>query len=511
MAKIKQVAVIDIGSNTVRLVVYKLTKLYDFHELQNVKLPVRLYQYLDKKGELSAEGIGKLVEVIKLFQQVMSHYQLDDVIATATAVIRQAKNQKAVLSEVAKATDMKLRLLSEEEEASYGQYAIARSTQFNEGYTVDMGGGSTEVTFFKNGKIRNYHSFPFGVVTLKNRFFTEKNDVAGATDYLREQFDQFDWIKPRGLPIVAIGGSSRNIASVHQRLQEYPMSGIHEYEMDRDGLKETAKLFEGMSVSQLQNLDGLSRDRADIILPANVLFLALYDQVAAEKFIFCHRGLREGLLMERINEETPGSYTPNNVRENTVRRLADLFVIDETAAGQRASIAHLLMEKLQEADLLYPSKNALRYLEIGSYLYHIGAYVEEDDSSMHSFYLLANSNLSGYSHKERLAIALVASYKNKSLFSQFLRQYDDWLTEEELADVREVGSLIKFCDALAITRVNQPHEVSFKQKDKKTVTLNMTWDYDPLAEYYRGTRQKKNLENVIDQTIQLNFTKAAEA
>lgn len=508
MAKIKQVAVIDIGSNTVRLVIYRMTKLYDFHELQNVKLPVRLYQYLDKEGRLAAEGTNKLIEVIKLFQQVMGHYELDDVIATATAVIRQAANQKAVLQEVATQTGMTLRLLSGEEEASYGQYAIVRSTQYNNGYSVDMGGGSTEITYFKNGKIKNYHSFPFGVVTLKNLFFNgEKPKLKEAVQYIKKQFAEFSWIQQRDLPIIAIGGSSRNIASVHQRMKSYPMSGIHEYELTRAGLQETADLFESMTVSQLQNLDGLSRDRADIILPANILYLTFYDTVAATKFVFCHRGLREGLLMERINQEAPGAYNPNNVGDSTVSRLADLFITDTTAAQQRYTIAKKLITELQAADLLYPGKVALKYLEVGSLLYHIGAYVEEDDSSMHSFYLLANSNLSGFSHRERLVIALVASYKNKSLFNQFLSQYKGWLSSEELNGIREIGSIIKFCDALAITRVNQLQEMSFEAVDKKTIRLNIQWEYDPMAEYYRGTRQKKNLENVIGRTLELNFQK----
>ncbi len=509
MATLKHVAVIDIGSNTVRLVIYQLTELYDFHELQNVKLPVRLYQYLDQDKNLAKKGIDKLVEVIRLFQKVMGHYQLDDVIATATAVIRQANNQEEVLASVAQETGLSLRLLSDEEEASYGQYAITRSTQFNEGYTVDMGGGSTEVTYFKNGVIKHYHSFPFGVVTLQELFYATADKKADekAAAYIKEQISQFSWIKPRKLPIIAIGGSSRNIASVHQRMIDYPMSGIHEYEMSREDLQQTYELFDQLTVAQKQNLDGLSRDRADIITPANLLYLCLFDAVAAEKFVFCHRGLREGLLMERINQEAASAYTPNNVRKMTVRRLADLYLADAVGASQRLTIAKTLLAELEAAGLLYPTQKVMDYLEAGTYLYHLGAYVEEDDSSMHSFYLLANSNLSGFSHKSRLSLALVASYKNKSLFNQFLRQYKNWLNPEALQVIREVGSIIKFCDALAITRVNEIRKLKFRKKDKGTYTLKIIWKYDPLAEYYRATRQKKNLEYVLGKTIELDFQK----
>lgn len=508
MDRLKQVAVIDIGSNTVRLVIYKLTRFHDFHELQNVKLPVRLYQYLDEKKNLRPEGTARLVEVIRLFQNVMSHYQLADVIATATAVIRQARNQKEILAAVTEKTGLQLRLLSDEEEAAYGQYAIARSTQFAEGYTVDMGGGSTEVTYFKNGAIKNYHSFPFGVVTLKELFYQEghsKKADEKAVSYINQQFGQLKWIKPRQLPIIAIGGSSRNIASVHQRLTNYAMSGIHEYEMSQKDLAQTAELFQSLTLNQLQNLDGLSRDRADIILPANLTYLCLFEKVAATKFVFCHRGLREGLLMERINREFPEAYTPENVKSGTIQRLADLYVIDSKAASQRLKTAKLLIAKLAEAELLQPSELALGYLNFGTFIYHIGAYVEEDDSSMHSFHLLANSNLSGFSHKERLVLALVASYKNKSLYNQFLNQYQGWLTENELTAVKQIGSIIKFCDALTITRVNQIREMNFVKIDKKSYRLKILWEYDPMAEIYRANRQKKNLENVIGKSLEIDF------
>lgn len=506
MTKLNQVAVVDIGSNTVRLVIYQLTARYDFHELQNVKLPVRLYQYLDEDKNLSATGIDKLIEVIRLFQKVMAHYQLDDIIATATAVIRQAQNQEAVLQQVQEATGLALRLLSDEEEASYGQYAIARSTRFNEGYTVDMGGGSTEITYFKNGVIKNSHSFPFGVVTLTELFYQgdAKKAEAKARAYIMAQFEKMKWLKPRKLPIIAIGGSSRNIASVHQRMTDYPMSGIHEYEMKRQDLQATYDLFCKLTVAEKQELDGLSRDRADIIAPANLTYLCLYEITKAEKFVFCYRGLREGLLMARINQEAPHAYTPNNVQKNTIIRLADLYLADTIGASQRLTIAQKLVAELERTGLLYPTRKLMAYLESGTYLYHLGAYVEQEESSMHSFYLIINSNLSGISHKERLSLALMASYKNKSLFNQFLDQYRGWLEDEELQVIREVGSIIKFCDALAITRVNEVQQLQIL-KNEKGYTLAISWTYNPLAEYYRATRQKKNLEYVLGKKIRLAF------
>lgn len=522
--KERQVAVVDIGSNTVRLVIYRITELNDFHELQNVKLPAQLYQYLEADGNLSEAGIKQLIEVIQLFQKVMAHYELDHVIATATAVIRQAQNQVAILAEVAETTGLTLRLLTGEEEARYGQYAVARSTEFSEGYTVDMGGGSTEVTYFKDSVVKKVHSFPFGVVTLKERFYdplvehkggnkltpkeiAKNNEKANqaAKKFVTEQLAAYDWVKPRKLPLIVVGGTARNIANVYQRMTEYPMNGIHEYQMDQKGLAVTFDCFNTLTVKEKQNLDGLSRERAETILPGNLAYLCLFEAVKAEQLVFCHRGLREGLLMEWLNQENPEAYTPENVRIMQVERLGHLYLADTKGSNQRLAIARRLIEELAKSELIFPSERALKYLQAGTYLYHLGNYIAAEDSSMHSFYLVANTNLNGFSHPARLVLALVASYKNKSLFNQYVEQYPSWLDEESLQAIRKVGSIIKFCDALAITKVNEIRQMAFIKESPDTYRLKITWSFDPLAEYYRALRQKKNLEFVLGKKLTLDF------
>lgn len=513
MKKKKNIAIIDIGSNTVRLVIYQLNEQMVFTELQNIKLPVRLYQFLDENKELTTEGIHQLLRIMKLFKEIASSYVLEETIATATAVIRQSKNAQAVLEMVAKKTGIAIRLLSEKEEAYYGQYAIARTTSFSEAYTVDMGGGSTEVTYFKNNEIVESHSFPFGVVTLKQLFFNDvaTNDetaISQAKSYIKKQFASLPWLKERNVPIIAIGGSSRNIATVHERMTDFPVVGIHQYEMKKKDLKETLSLFTSLSFSELQSLDGLSKDRADIIIPANLTFIALMEQVHSPKFIFCNKGLREGLLMEYVNQNYPATYSPHQVAMTSIQRFVDTYQIDQYRAKKRTQIVELLLNEIKQKQLISEEiEQLVAYVSYGAQLYHIGSYIEEDNSAYHSFYLLANSNLNGFTHRERISLALLASYKNKSLFKLFVKPFKQWFTEEELKYVRLAGSLIKFCEALNITTVNEIIHFSLKDKDTHYV-LKVDWSFDPVAEEYRANRQKKNLENVINKKVVIDFKKA---
>ena len=510
MKKSKKFGVIDIGSNTIRLVIYQLNTQMIFNEDQNIKLPVRLYQYLNEEKYLSETGIEELVRVLQLFQKIIENYELESLVVTATAVIRQAKNTEEILTTVKQQTGIDVRLLSEEEEAYYGQYAIVRTTAYSEAYTVDMGGGSTEVTYFKDNQIVESHSFPFGVVTLKQLFFAEKETEATikeASKYIKAQFASLDWLKPRNIPIIAIGGSSRNIATVHERMTEFPSVGIHQYQMVEENLRETLELFKGLTIAARQSLDGLSKDRADIIIPANVTFLELMKQTEAPAFIFCNKGLREGLLMEEINRSQPDTYTPDRVSEITIERFVQVHQENTQHTKKRLQLIQLLLDEIQKHQLLNNDTEAfLPYLTYGSQLYHIGSAIEEEDSAFHSFYLLANSNLNGFTHKERITLALLASYKNKSLFKIFSKPFKEWFTEEEVKYIRLAGGLIKFVEAMNVVTVNEIQSLELIEKNDKLV-LKARWSIDPIAEIYRANRQKKHLENAIQKKVSIDFKK----
>src|SRR5699024_3735488 len=124
------------------------------------------------------------------------------------------------LEQVKEGTGLEINLVSEEDEASYGQYAITHSTVVNDAITIDIGGGSCEITYYEDKNMVQYHSFPFGAVSLSKQFFQDKdhndpNAIEAVQEYVRKQFKQFDWIKKAKLPIVAIDRKSTRLNSSH--------------------------------------------------------------------------------------------------------------------------------------------------------------------------------------------------------------------------------------------------------------------------------------------------------
>ena len=211
-----------------------------------------------------------------------------------------------------KETGITIDILSGEEEAYYGFIAVAHSMDTPSAVTIDIGGGSTEITLFINKKLQKKISFPFGTVSLKQKFV--RNSIINETEleklrtYVTEQFSKLDWITQLGLPIIAIGGSARNIAQVHQQKNNYPLSGIHQYEMKRNDLVGLRDDLIKFSYDQLKQLDGLSSDRADIIIPALEVFIALMAVTDSQVFQISKKGLREGLIISRVIRKNSKAY-----------------------------------------------------------------------------------------------------------------------------------------------------------------------------------------------------------
>src|SRR5690606_1850845 len=189
-----------------------------------------------------------------------------------------------------------------------------------------IGGGSTEITLFINKKLQKTISFPFGSVSLKQKFVSgtliNKSEREKLREFVKEQFSSLKWIVDVGLPIIAIGGSARNIAQVHQQKVGYPLSGVHQYEMNLSDLQQLRDYLTEFSYDSLKQLDGLSSDRADIIVPALEVFMALMSTVNSNCLQVSKKGLREGLIISRVLQGNTEAYDKYNVFEESGRQLA---------------------------------------------------------------------------------------------------------------------------------------------------------------------------------------------
>jgi len=499
-------AIIDIGSNTMRLVIYEKTKGNRLKEIENVKASSRLRTFLEEDNTLNQAGIDRLIDTLKSFQEVLDTYTLQDTICAATAAVRQAENKKEIETQIVERTGLNIRIVSEQEEAYYGYLAVIHSTSLTEGVTVDIGGGSTEVTYFENRELKESHSFPFGALTLKDFFhkpIPTTEELSKLRHYLKEQFATLPWLADKEVKLVAIGGSARNLAQVHQNLESYPLAGLHEYQMFQKDIMEVSNHLTSLKPTKLAKVEGLSKDRADIIIPAIEVFHCLYQTVQAESLILSRKGLRDGVLYEHLAKQSDSSLFPN-VLEESIQELVNDFDLNRKHISHVQNLTGQVFDFCKENGLIHLDKQDRKLLKMASYLFNLGEYIDSESSPQHTFYLLANRTIDGLEHRERLKLALVASFKNKTVFKQFIQPYKSWFLKEERQKLLDLGSLLKFTYCLDATKRQIVEKIEFTSK-KKTVIIRIYTKGNAMPEEYQAEKQKKHLEKAIGKEVDLEF------
>ncbi len=507
MRKLKT-AIIDIGSNTIRLVLYEYDHNQGLYEFGNFKTVARLRKYILPNGSMSDEGIKVLAETITSFKEIIDDYGVTDINAAATAALRQATNQKEIIEKMFELTGIEIHVLSEDEEAFFGFVAVAHSMDTPSAITIDIGGGSTEITLYENKKLQKTHSFPFGTVSLKQKFVKgaviNSSELEKLADFVKNQLNSLQWISNKNLPIIAIGGSARNIAQVHQQKTDYPISSVHQYEMRYNEMNELKYELAMMNYDQLKQQDGLSSDRADIIVPALQVFLTLMEVVNTNVFQVSKKGLREGLIINRVLQDNNRAFDKYNVFEECATRIATEYERSEEEALTLESLANQFYAQCCQLGYFDYKEEQAQLFKYAARLYAIGEYIELDSSSQHTFYLIANQSISGMNHVTRIKLALLASYKNKEYFRRFLNPFKDWIAREEQNELREMGAVLKFIYALNISKRNIVKEVLIKNSNNSIVIEAYT-KQSAVAEIYYAERQKKHIERVFKKPVKILF------
>ena len=509
----ERIAIIDIGSNTIRLVIYGINEYFDVEEIHNIKTPARLAECMeiqDKRVILNEEGYLRLKDDLESFNVSIHQFEVDTVKALATAAIRQSANSQEIIDRIKEDTEIQITLLSEEDEAMYGQYAVIHTMNVFNGVTIDMGGASTEITVFEDNEMVHYHSFPFGTVSLKERFFHDKdhNDAKAIEDvqqFLKQSFKTLTWLKKIKHPVIAMGGSARNIANVYQRHIQYPMAGVHGYEMTVDMLTDTLQLFVETAYKDLEELDGLSSDRIDIIIPATLAFIELMKLVKANQLIVSSQGIREGVVLHHINHTYNMPIDNEQIRARTISQITRNLPVNTIGAYLRVNLCINLYQQICRLGIMTYSYERHVELEFAAYLYRFGSFVSSEADSQHTFYLISSMNLFGFSHKNRLRLALLASYRNRSLFRQYLEDYQGWFSEDEIDELLALGGLLKFSVALNNSKTNPITHMKLRKEKSNNFVLDVYHDRPVLAEEYRTDRHKNHLERALGGNLEVRF------
>lgn len=509
----KQFAIIDVGSNSIRLVINHIDRNGCYKELYNYKTVARLSAHIDNTGDLTSEGIMVIFSTLARFKEIIVFHHVKKVTVVATAAMRRANNRDHVVKLVSARLGFSIRILSEYEEAFYGYLAVVNSTNLETGFTVDIGGGSTEVTFFKNRELLYAHSFPFGAVTLQQQFVKGQHPTESEMKTIKEvvlsQLKTVPWLQGNeACPVIGIGGSARNLSLIHQRQAQYPLAGLHQYEFSQADLHRLNQMLQQSTYQERLTMDGLSKDRADIIIPAAEVISSIVQHVKAETFVMSRKGLRDGIFYKELLRPMKTVRFPN-VAEESFYQLSHSYEVNLDHANHISYLATRLYQELSATcPVDHDFKEALQLLKYSARVLYIGEYINSEASSENTFYLLTNMTIEGLSHQERLAIAFISSFKSKSQMMQYAKPFKDMIHKKQLKLYEFLGAIMKLAYCLDRTRRKTIVGIGHIDTEIDELIIALYFQEDAHFEAVQAGKHKKHLERVTGQPITFHYLPA---
>ncbi|MED4906744.1 Ppx/GppA phosphatase family protein [Brevibacillus centrosporus] len=503
--------VIDLGSNTARLVVYEQDSQGLVTEVDNIKRGLRLSNHV-QNGRMDEEGITKTIDCMRQFKDLLEARNIRDIIAVATAAVRQSDNGSELIDRISKETGISVRVLGGEDEARYGYLAVVNSMSIDEGITIDIGGGSTEVTFFSNRELLASHSFPFGIVSLTRMFFHSEvptaEELSSLEHFLSTAISSCPWLRNRHCPVIAIGGTARNLAKIQQRAVQYSMDSFHHYPLDTEQVAGILEQLSLLSLEERRQVPGISKDRADVILAGIMVFESLLRHAGSPELIVSSKGLRDGILSEAVF----GTAAPTSIRvvhERSIDQFMNRYQVNKPHAIHVSKLSLSLFDQLQMFGHHTYGQGERDLLEAAALLHDVGRTINVHEASEHTFYLLSHVLLAGYTHRERLLIAMIASFKSNKLLQSQLAKHTDIVSKTDKSLVEKLGHLVLLARMLDRSMSQAIHTIRLTDDDgpftllclgKRAGLLEYSLLDEPLAKLSKAWKLPISFRPVVDDS-----------
>ena len=302
---IKNLVLITLGSNSVRMSINQIDSDHTYHEVKRCR---EAFSLLGEKNRLSAAAFQKTEQILKKFKVIYSAYPEVKVLGVAAAALRQAKNGREFAQRLQAETGIPVRILSEVQEANGDYLGVKDQVKPAKYLIMDTGGGSTELVYV-NGNKHYAASIPWGAISLSFGFgltdVVRNENWSDAVSFIGSQLNDISWFKDVDFdtPLVLLGGAHRALARISKHLgKESQPDQIEGYEMQYDDVVDAYDYLAAMNLNEREKVPGLESRRAEVILGGLLPLYYVITRVNSENVIFSERGVRQGILNELIKQ-----------------------------------------------------------------------------------------------------------------------------------------------------------------------------------------------------------------
>ena len=446
----KRVGVIDIGSNSVRMVIYEKTSRFAFHLLHEEKSKVRISENAyEFDGVLQEIPMQRTIDALENFLSISKSFKVRKLLCVATSALRDAPNKKEFLDKVKHSLKLNIKVISGEKEAYYGGIACLNLLpKQNAALTIDIGGGSTEFSFLDD--MSQTFSLKLGTVRLKELFF-DKGDIKGATAYIDKELlalPSFDVST-----LVGIGGTLRAISSSILKNSSYPLSKIHGYEYSVETLETLIEKILNAEADELSQLN-IKNNRVDVIKPGSLILQRVLKMLAIKKIITSGVGVREGVYLADLLRNSKHRF-PHNYN-TSVRYIIDSHIDDLAFSNNLSLLSKRIFDLISQHLDIEPKYRS--ELAIAAKLYPSGSSVHFYSQNKHTYYLIQSALEYGFTHSSITLIATLTKYAKSRLPAQtHLNKYAQLLPEQSTTNA------LSYILSLSITLLShRPRNIDFE-------------------------------------------------
>ncbi|WNR43346.1 Ppx/GppA family phosphatase [Paenibacillus roseipurpureus] len=493
-----KLGIIDIGSNSIRLVIYETNSQGAYRVVCEHKDSARLSERMGPDLILHSKDILSILPILNHYTRLCKVHEVTTIRTVATAAVRNAANTADIVRVLEEQTGLRIEVLSGYEEARYGYLGVMNAIDIQDAMIIDIGGGSTEVSLVKDRQLLHSHSFPFGAVNTTRQYMQGANltdqQMSTIRAMVQDALSAHPWIADSsGLPMIGLGGTIRTLGKMSRKGNKYPIQLAHNYVMKPSELRHFLTLLSSMPLEKRKKIDGLAKERADIIVPGLLILETIFTAAKASSCIISGSGLRDGLFFETINPKQP---IKSDVLEAS---LQNILALHPNAA--RMHVQHVDAFALQLFDTIAVSKEldtrCRTYLHTAALLHRIGVSVHYYQYLKHTQYMMQETHIDGLSHREIVIASLIATYKTKSRTAQQVIPYKDLLLESDTALIVKLGTLLSVARALDISETQPVKEIRLHFKES-TLMLHMICEYDPQLELRELSTVTKDFEKTWD-------------
>jgi exopolyphosphatase / guanosine-5'-triphosphate,3'-diphosphate pyrophosphatase len=446
-----KISIIDIGSNTIKLVIYEVRKDNSFIGVQQESAKVKLGESLAHSDSLDEQSILKSIDVLLQYRDIIRLESTNKVLCVATSAVREAKNGKYFVDQVLERTGFKVRVLNGEEEAYYSYLGASMKTCIPNGLYFDLGGGSLELVYSEDFHIKKAQALPLGALRLTRTFanydgsFSKKD----CDDMDQRIMDTLPTKKSYGIGIdtllVGAGGTLRALGRYDQKRSGFPFEKIHNYRLSSNTIDSLRKELSSLKPNEIASRGTFDSTRIETVVAGIHIIHGIMKKFDFEEVIISGYGIREGILASFIQN-------PNTLENHNIENLEKQIVSILSYHSHKHDISNFGLDDMTR-DMIYHRLLKDREVEILSYaLYTLGK-LPESNKYYSLFYQVLDEDYPHLTYREQMILSLSIIYSKKMRIGEELfSKYSNLLKPQNLKSIQKIAILLSLASIIIKTR-----------------------------------------------------------